>query len=133
MHIDLGFISINTSHYWYVDDPFILANQAQQVFYLNDPKYGMNWKVVQIDQNKRLWDVPEVGDIGNDQLDVLEVVGIEVNESIEDTIFCRNDIEPTLVEQQLQSQDDDAGFINDGSEDTPSSSNISSRSDELPD
>ena len=47
--------------------------------------------------------MPEVGDIGNNQLDVLEVGGIGVNESIDHTTFYRNDIEPNLVEQQLQS------------------------------
>lgn len=132
-HIDLELTSINTSHYWYVDNPFILANQLSTTsfFYLKDPKYGINWIVVQIVQNKCLWDVSEVGDIENDQLDVAEVGGIGVDESIDDTTFCRNDIEPTLLGQQLQSQDNNVGFINDESEDTRSSPDISSRSDEL--
>ncbi|CAL1388845.1 unnamed protein product [Linum trigynum] len=32
---------------WYSADPYVLANQAKQVFYINDPKLGLNWRVVQ--------------------------------------------------------------------------------------
>ena len=39
---DLGFMSINTSHYWYTDHPFIFATQAKQDFYINDNKHGNN-------------------------------------------------------------------------------------------
>lgn len=71
--------------------------------------------------------MPEVDIIGNDQLDVSEVVGgNRVDESIDDSTFCRNDIEPTLVDQQANFQHDDDGFINDESEDTHSSPNSSS-------
>ena len=35
-------ICINVSNTLYRNDPFILASQAQQVFYLNDPKFGSN-------------------------------------------------------------------------------------------
>jgi hypothetical protein len=40
-----GFTIVNTSRKWYESDPFILACQAAQVFYLNDPKLGGSWKV----------------------------------------------------------------------------------------
>ena len=48
--------------------------QAHQVFYLNDQKNDSNWKVVQVVQNRRIWDVPEVDDVENEQLNVLEIV-----------------------------------------------------------
>ena len=44
---EFGLLSIDTSKTWYADDPFILANQANQVYYLNDIKRGGHWKVVQ--------------------------------------------------------------------------------------
>jgi hypothetical protein len=44
---DQGFTSVNTSRKWYESNSFILACQASQVFYLDDPKLDGNWKVVQ--------------------------------------------------------------------------------------
>lgn len=39
--------SIYVNAEWYKDDPFILASQVQQVFYIDDLKHGPNWKIVQ--------------------------------------------------------------------------------------
>ncbi|KAF2285801.1 hypothetical protein GH714_007877 [Hevea brasiliensis] len=33
-------MSVNVNRKWYVDDPFVLANQASQAFYINDIKNG---------------------------------------------------------------------------------------------
>ncbi|EXB36943.1 hypothetical protein L484_018317 [Morus notabilis] len=41
--------SVNVSLKWYQDQPFILANQVNQVFYLHDDKLGSDWKVVKKD------------------------------------------------------------------------------------
>ncbi|TYK25893.1 gamma-aminobutyrate transaminase POP2 [Cucumis melo var. makuwa] len=35
-------------------------------------KNRSNWKVVQVVQNKRIWDVPEVDDVENEDLNILE-------------------------------------------------------------
>ncbi|KAL9687832.1 hypothetical protein QQ045_032239 [Rhodiola kirilowii] len=43
--IDLGLISVDTSISWYEDSRFRLASTARQVFYIDDPKAGDNWKV----------------------------------------------------------------------------------------
>ena len=43
---DHGLLSVNTNSSWYDDDPFILATMTKQVFYLDDPKLGPGWKVV---------------------------------------------------------------------------------------
>ncbi|CAM8890336.1 unnamed protein product [Rhodiola kirilowii] len=43
-----GILSIDTSNTWYEDAPYCLAKHAQQVFYLEDPKFGDNWKVVNV-------------------------------------------------------------------------------------
>jgi hypothetical protein len=40
-------MSVNTSRTWYASDPFILAYQASQAFYLKYAKLGNSWQVVQ--------------------------------------------------------------------------------------
>ena len=79
----------------------ILATQAYQVFYLEDPKNGTNWKIVQVVQNKHVWDVPEVKDVKNAQLNVLEIIiGHRVDKTmIEDATLCRTKVDPTVVER----------------------------------
>jgi len=118
---DLGFKLINTSRFWYTDDPNILATQAVQVFYIDDPKLCSNWKIVQIVQNKQVWDIPEFEEVEDDRFELLEACSsIGVDESIHDIPFCRGDVEPTVVdhketENQDQSRIDD-DFINDETE-----------------
>ena len=51
--------SINTSSHWYQEDLFILASQAEKVFYLDDLKNGSNWKVVYKVNHHHLWDIPK--------------------------------------------------------------------------
>ncbi|KAL6199374.1 hypothetical protein ACLB2K_029158 [Fragaria x ananassa] len=46
--MDHGLLSVNTSTSWYEHAPFVLAIQAKQVFYLDDPKVGGGWKVVNV-------------------------------------------------------------------------------------
>lgn len=93
---------------------FIFAIQAQQVFYLNDTKYGSNWKVVQVVQNKWIWDVPtKLEDVESEQLGLLKVLGgYCANEDIERDTFCRVDIDSTSMEWLVISHIDDY-FIND--------------------
>ncbi|KAA0035844.1 CACTA en-spm transposon protein [Cucumis melo var. makuwa] len=67
--------------------------------FYDDPKNGSNWKVVQVVQNKHIWDVPEVEDVENGQINVLEiVVSHQVDDHIEDTL-CE---ELTLIPQSLK-------------------------------
>ncbi|XP_042974567.1 uncharacterized protein LOC122306194 [Carya illinoinensis] len=40
------FTSVNTSRQWYKDEPFALASQALQVFYIKDPTLGGSWHAV---------------------------------------------------------------------------------------
>ena len=49
IHVDeFGFVSgVNVSKTWYKDQPFVLATQAKQVFYVNDVKLGKDWRVVE--------------------------------------------------------------------------------------
>lgn len=54
-----NFTSVNFSRTWYKNDPFVLACQTKQVFYLNDTKLGTNWHVVQRSQPRGNYDVLE--------------------------------------------------------------------------
>ncbi|KAL5574589.1 hypothetical protein UlMin_016288 [Ulmus minor] len=53
--------SINITSESYKDDQFILASQAQQVFYVEDPSRGPNWRVVQHVNHRSIWDITEDG------------------------------------------------------------------------
>ena len=50
-------ISIFINSEWYKDDPFILASQAKQMFYIADPFNGPNWLVVQEFSHRHFWDI----------------------------------------------------------------------------
>ncbi|KAA0055173.1 hypothetical protein E6C27_scaffold2359G00020 [Cucumis melo var. makuwa] len=72
-------------------------------------EFRNNWKVVQVVQNKCIWDVPEVDDVENEQLNVLEIIaGHQVDEHIEDDNHGKIDI--SIVHHVI----DD--FIDDGDE-----------------
>ncbi|TYK03149.1 CACTA en-spm transposon protein [Cucumis melo var. makuwa] len=65
-------------------------------------------------QNKHIWDVPEVDDVKNEKLNVLEmVVSHQVDEHIEDDTLCKLDVDLTVVERSVVHHVAD-DFINDG-------------------
>ncbi|KAL2498266.1 DUF4216 domain-containing protein [Abeliophyllum distichum] len=49
--------SIDISAEAFKDDQFILASQAQQVFYIEDPFCSLNWRVVQVVHHRRTWNM----------------------------------------------------------------------------
>ncbi|KAA0050991.1 CACTA en-spm transposon protein [Cucumis melo var. makuwa] len=51
-----------------------ITDGVHQVFYLYNPKNGSNWKGDQVVQDKCIWDIPEVDNVENEQLNVLEIV-----------------------------------------------------------
>ncbi|KAL5538476.1 hypothetical protein UlMin_035499 [Ulmus minor] len=61
MVIENNITSINITSESYKDDQFILASQAQQVFYVEDPSRGPNWCVVQHVNHRSIWDITEDG------------------------------------------------------------------------
>jgi hypothetical protein len=105
MKMDNGFTIVNTSRKWYESDPFILATQAAQVFYLNDPKLGDSWKVVQKLTNRNIYDVPAIVERDDDQGMNVDVYQERVCDGgniaiVEDsTILCRDD--PTIPIDEL--------------------------------
>jgi len=59
MKDDGYFKSINIQGRWYKNDPFILATEASQVFFLEDNKLGPSWRVVQDFGHRHIFDVEE--------------------------------------------------------------------------
>ncbi|CAL9020181.1 unnamed protein product, partial [Prunus brigantina] len=57
--IDHGLLSVNINRTWYDDDPYILANMARQIVYLDDPKAGSGWKVAQQMDQRNVYAIPE--------------------------------------------------------------------------
>ena len=50
-------ISVNVTKTWYKDQPFVLATQARQVYYVTDIKLGKDWRIVQLTQPRNIYDV----------------------------------------------------------------------------
>ncbi|XP_050107863.1 uncharacterized protein LOC126586944 [Malus sylvestris] len=106
---DYHLISVNTNTRWYDNDPYILATQAKQVFYVADPKASTGWKVIQRIQRKNVWDIPEKGNSEGDSSD--DDVTYQENSSsdipdmaqvqhIDETLtpYCLENVHPVAVE-----------------------------------
>ncbi|BBN68948.1 transposable element gene [Prunus dulcis] len=63
--IDHGLLSVNINRTWYDDDPYILANMATQIVYLDDPKARSSWKVVQKMDHRNVYAIPELDPTDN--------------------------------------------------------------------
>ena len=79
IQIDEHFTSVNVNGRWYKNDPYVLAIQAKQVFYLNDTKLGTNWQVVQEFQHRHLYD-PEI-----------EKMDEDIDELVNNTVYQENE------------------------------------------
>ncbi|GMN47183.1 hypothetical protein TIFTF001_016362 [Ficus carica] len=66
MHTGFHRTSIDVSLKCYKDDPFVLATQVKQVYYLDDRKKGNNWKVVRKVNHRHIWDTPSTSKTGED-------------------------------------------------------------------
>ncbi|XP_060959377.1 uncharacterized protein LOC133030600 [Cannabis sativa] len=53
--IENNITSINVSGVWYKDDPYILASQAKQVFFVDDLVRGRNWRVIHNVHHHQVW------------------------------------------------------------------------------
>ena len=124
-------ILIDTSHEWYVgktwydDQQYILATQAKQVFYLQDPTQNNNynnWRVVEEVHHQKLWNHPSIGvvneiDVVNntqstDFTFVVDLGTLPVQTTLgevgESSVVARRNVAPTINEDD---------FINDDSVD----------------
>lgn len=57
---DLGLLSVDTNSSWYEDEPFALATLVRQVFYLDDPKAGEGWKIVNHISHRGIWNTETI-------------------------------------------------------------------------
>ena len=124
IQIDEHFTSVNTSLTWYAFDPFVLACQASQVFYLKDPKLGGSWQVVQKVTNRNIYDVPTVLEreieedgegIGDEEEDNECVEGnapVQHGNNVDSTPLRRDDVEPIVIDE-VYVHLDESMFLND--------------------
>ncbi|CAN6719181.1 unnamed protein product [Malus baccata var. baccata] len=103
---DYHLTSLNVNNHWYDGDPYVLAKQAHQVFYIDDLKLGHPWRVVQKIQHRHIWDVPEKDDDENEEdnatneddgeyVDETENSTRQVHNDDEvDISLCRDDVDP---------------------------------------
>lgn len=106
IYMDNNLTSINTSTNWYSNEPFILATQAQQVFYLLDVKRGSSWRFVQKVNHRFVYDIPEVNnqphnDIFQEEESVQLPPFQPAEDSIESSSLVRKDVASVTLTSQL--------------------------------
>ncbi|XP_042962433.1 uncharacterized protein LOC122296696 [Carya illinoinensis] len=60
VRVDDHLTSVNFNRTWYKDEPYVLAFQASQCFYIRDIRAKGNWYVVQKYNNRNVYDIPPV-------------------------------------------------------------------------
>ncbi|KAL3633637.1 hypothetical protein CASFOL_022399 [Castilleja foliolosa] len=103
-------VSVRVDGKWYEEDSYILADQARQVFYINDPKLGHDWRVVIPVSHRHVYDVSEMinEEVDDDVLFVKNGVYQEndTNDALEVNLdeipsLRRNDLDPEDVDVSL--------------------------------
>ncbi|XVE89193.1 hypothetical protein DITRI_Ditri19aG0130800 [Diplodiscus trichospermus] len=95
-------VSVKVTGKWYENDSYILADQARQVFYINDPKLGSEWRVVIPFQHRHIYDVDEMQD---------EAMDVDDDSLLEDGVYQENDIDGTFA-FQVGDGDDEIQSLN---------------------
>lgn len=96
-------IAINSE--WYKDDPFILADQAKQVFYVDDLLNGPNWKIVNELNYRAGWDIADTDDkTDHEQVPVLQ-------DDISSNFVLTVDLGPLEFINLTNDNDDDDDFV----------------------
>ncbi|PHT30379.1 hypothetical protein CQW23_30043 [Capsicum baccatum] len=110
MQEDKNFTSICVKRFWYEHDSFVLATQAKQVFYIDDPKLGEDWRIVLKFQARHIYDVPEKenSEVENDELLVTNA------EVYQDTSLESKSIVNDIVDMLSQLYRDDVESITTG-------------------
>ncbi|XP_035540218.1 uncharacterized protein LOC118344206 [Juglans regia] len=132
IRVDNHMTSINMDMTWYKDEPFVLACQASQCFYIRDIRAKGRWFMVQKYTNRDVYDIPPVPRVLEDiDGESSDDDAYQENESSYDyaplhcdgcpvsTPLNMNDIEPSLIDAQevtgLVGQNmDSTDFIDDG-------------------
>ncbi|KAK9070391.1 hypothetical protein SSX86_010793 [Deinandra increscens subsp. villosa] len=136
MVVDHKLTSIDITSKWFVDEPFIFATQAQQVFYLKDMARGKNWMVVQKVNHRNVYDILEHDeDQVSSSTDVFqeeessELPPFEPTEELPNSSFIvRKDVEPETVPykevQELRNLYSRVGDLEDTTDDYDDSGRI---------
>ncbi|KAL5544976.1 hypothetical protein UlMin_008760 [Ulmus minor] len=108
---------------WFKYDQFILASQANQVFYVADPSRGPNWRVVQHVKHRSIWDIT---DDGLSDIDLLQhnsssnfTLFVDLGNLQEINLLRRDqDVIPIVqpVTNASRPVTDDSSFLNDADE-----------------
>ncbi|KAF5465237.1 hypothetical protein F2P56_015262 [Juglans regia] len=132
IRVDNHMTSINMDRTWYKDEPFVLACQASQCFYIRDIRVKGRWFVVQKYTNRDVYDIPSVPrvleDIDGESSDddayqenesSYDYAPLHCDGCLVSTPLNRNDIEPGLIDARevtgLVGQNmDSTDFIDDG-------------------
>ena len=90
---------------WNTNEPFVIASQIEQIFYVKDTKLGSNWKIMVKTQSRELYDVSkhedEVLSIDNEPYQQNESLNVSNTMNIGgDDIFSwhRDDIPPISID-----------------------------------
>ena len=99
-----GFVSVNTTRKLVTDEPFVLASQAAQVFYVKDG-FNTNWQVVLQGHPENYYDLPSMDMSNSNKLHVHDEAfqqkgsesfyGFQINVEDDDDLIDweRNDID----------------------------------------
>ncbi|XP_042988830.1 uncharacterized protein LOC122316370 [Carya illinoinensis] len=111
VRVDDHLTSVNMNRTWYKDEPYVLACQASQCFYIRDIRAKGNWFVVQKYNNRNVYDIPPVHRVldGNDGESSDDDAYQEIESSYDypllhcdacpvSTPLSRTDIEPTHID-----------------------------------
>ncbi|WMV59292.1 hypothetical protein MTR67_052677 [Solanum verrucosum] len=113
MQKDKKFTSICVKRFWYERDSSVLATQAKQVFYIDDPKLGENWQIVLKFQDRHLYDVSEKETLEteSDELhitndEVYQDMSLENNSIVCDTVdmlsqLHRDDVDSVILDANV--------------------------------
>ncbi|KAG2619754.1 hypothetical protein PVAP13_3NG134501 [Panicum virgatum] len=105
---EYGIIDIDTTNLRYVDEPYIMANQAEQVCYVKSARKS-NWSSVLKMKPRNLFAMPEMENTpntvdGTGEVDMV-VTGVEhmnISNQIHDlTNWSRNDVEDAIVDAKV--------------------------------
>ncbi|XP_060186166.1 uncharacterized protein LOC132615574 [Lycium barbarum] len=114
-----GFTSVNTHCALNTNEPFVLAYQSEQVFYLND-MVNKDWLVVVKTNPRDLFNIPEVEDEALLNEEVYQQEEVECNilrtddhETEIEVSLHRDDIEPQTVLRTNDQGNEEDDFIND--------------------
>lgn len=93
-----GLTRVNFNKLWHKSDPYVVASQVQQVFYVEDPTEKMLYNVIR--KMPRDWcDVEsEIADDDKDDTNLHKEISLaEIEHEFNDASWCRDDVPPRQV------------------------------------